>query len=94
MTALSAHEWRELHVRVVWLTERLRAAFSPDHFNYAFLQNADRHVHFHVIPRYAERRRFVGQEFADPDYPGHYAPGVERRLGTKAYAAIARAIAG
>jgi diadenosine tetraphosphate (Ap4A) HIT family hydrolase len=36
-------------------TERLRRAFAPDHFNYAFLQNQDRHVHQHVIPRYAAR---------------------------------------
>ena len=94
VTALSPREWRELHAEVVWLTHRLEAAFSPDHFNHAFLQNADRHVHLHVIPRYAERRRFDGDEFTDPDYPIHYTPGVERRLDADAYAAIAAAIAG
>ena len=47
---LSAAEWVELHTQVQRTTERLRSAsaFAPDHFNYAFLQNQDRHVHLHV----------------------------------------------
>lgn len=53
-------------------TEVLVAAFQPDHFNYAFLQNQDHHVHLHVIPRYATSRTFAGLVFTDPDYPDHY----------------------
>ena len=49
-------------------------AFRPDHFNCAFLQNQDRHVHLHVIPRYAGTHAFAGREFADPDWPDHYRP--------------------
>ena len=44
-------------------TERLRRAFAPDHFNYAFLQNQNRHVHLHVIPRYATDLRCTGPAF-------------------------------
>jgi hypothetical protein len=51
-SALWAAEWLELHTQVQ-PTEQLSSAFAPDHFNYAFLQNHDRHVHLHVIPRYA-----------------------------------------
>ena len=43
------------------------------------LENQDRHIHLHVIPRYAGRRRVAEVDFADPDYPGHYQPGVEPR---------------
>ena len=40
-----------------------------------------RHVHLHVIPRYATARLVGGLRFEDPDYPGHYAvPGPERRV--------------
>ena len=74
---LTPAEWSELQDELRWATERLREAFRPDHFNYAFLQNQDRHVHLHVIPRYASTRELGGREFADPDWPGHYRPGVE-----------------
>jgi diadenosine tetraphosphate (Ap4A) HIT family hydrolase len=92
VTALSPEEWSELQTELRWLTGQLRHAFSPDHFNYAFLQNSDRHIHLHVIPRYARPRSFAGCEFSDPDYPGHYTPGVEQRVGQEVYEAIANAI--
>jgi diadenosine tetraphosphate (Ap4A) HIT family hydrolase len=86
---LSAAEWVELHTQVQRTTERLRSAFAPDHFNYAFLQNQDRHVHLHVIPRYAAPREVSGVVFDDPDYPDHYAvPGRERRVSAAALAEL------
>jgi diadenosine tetraphosphate (Ap4A) HIT family hydrolase len=89
VAALSSEEWGELQDHVVWATERLRAAFSPDHFNYAFLQNQDRHVHLHVIPRYAAPRQLAGLGFSDADYPDHYrVPGPENRVGRDVLEAI------
>lgn len=93
VTAVTAAEWTELHEHLVWTTRRLRDAFAPDHFNYAFLQNQDRQVHLHVVPRYASPREFAGLVFEDPDWPGHYMPGVERLLESAAYAALADALA-
>ncbi|MGZ4390387.1 MAG: HIT family protein [Gaiellaceae bacterium] len=92
VAALTPEEWRELHEEVTWATERLRVAFAPDHFNYAFLQNQDRHVHLHVIPRYAGSRSLGGVEFEDPDWPDHYRPGVERIVAPDTIDAIARAL--
>ncbi len=81
VVALTADEWNALHNQVRLMTARLRAAFEPDHFNYAFLQNQDRHVHLHIIPRYAQPRDVAGHRFEDPDYPDHYAvPSPERRV--------------
>ncbi len=94
VAALSRDEWAELQGEIGWATQRLRAAFAPDHFNYGFLQNQDRHVHLHVIPRYADVRHVAGVEFQDSDYPGHYRPGVERRVEPIAVEAIAAAVAG
>ena len=53
VVALSADVWNALHKQVRLMTTCLRAAFEPDHFNYAFLRNQDKHVHLHIIPRYA-----------------------------------------
>jgi diadenosine tetraphosphate (Ap4A) HIT family hydrolase len=79
VAALTAEEWNALHDTLRLMTARLRAAFAPDHFNYAFLQNQDRHVHLHIIPRYATSREVAGLQFDDPDYPDHYAvPSPER----------------
>ena len=72
VTTLGSEEWHELHVLLTRTTEILRRAFKPDHFNYVFLQNQDRHVHLHVIPRYASPREFVGLSFRDTGWPGHY----------------------
>jgi diadenosine tetraphosphate (Ap4A) HIT family hydrolase len=92
---LSAAEWLELHAQVQRTTEQLRNAFAPDHFNYAFLQNQDRHVHLHVIPRYAASREVSGIVFDDPDYPDHYAvPGREHRVSPAVLDALAELLKG
>jgi diadenosine tetraphosphate (Ap4A) HIT family hydrolase len=81
VASLSSAEWAELHSLLASATAALTATFQPDHFNYAFLQNQDRHVHLHVIPRYQTARQWSGLTFTDPDYPDHYAvPMPDRRL--------------
>lgn len=81
VSALTPAEWADLHVQLRRVTAALERAFQPDHFNYAFLQNADRQVHLHIIPRYAVPRTFAGLTFADADYPEHYAvPAPPRAL--------------
>jgi diadenosine tetraphosphate (Ap4A) HIT family hydrolase len=90
--ALTSAEWAELHDELRWAVDRLESAFQPDHFNYAFLQNQDRHVHLHVIPRYKSQRSCAGREFADPDWPGHYRPGVEYIAPPDVIAAIVKAL--
>ena len=72
VAALTADEWIDLRSELIRMTTALDKAFRPDHYNYAFLQNQDRHVHLHVFPRYATARRIGGAEFTDADYPDHY----------------------
>ncbi len=92
---LGAAEWADLRDEVVRATASLQSAFQPDHFNYAFLQNQDRHVHLHLIPRYAAQRCWNGLIFTDPDYPGHYAvPGPDRRLSAGDAELLAQTIRG
>ncbi len=51
--------------------ERLLQNFtSYEKVNYLMLMMVDRHVHFHVLPRYGDSRRFEGLEFPDSGWPG------------------------
>lgn len=85
---LTTAEWQQLHRQMAGATTALAMAFAPDHFNYAFLQNQDRHVHLHIIPRYAGVRVFEGLEFVDRGYPGHYEVDDVRRVGAEVQARI------
>jgi diadenosine tetraphosphate (Ap4A) HIT family hydrolase len=89
VTALVPEEWQTLHGVVARHVARLRAAFAPEHVNYAFLQNQDRHVHLHVIPRYASARTVAGVPFDDLDWPGHYDPARQRLVDAATLDAIA-----
>lgn len=87
---LDLDEWLDLHQQLTHSHNMLEKAFAPDHFNYAFLQNQDRHVHLHIIPRYRESRTFEGIVFTDPDYPGHYAvPAPAHELSDEQYVKLA-----
>lgn len=72
VTALTSAEQAEFWQLLSAVRRGLSALFHPDHFNYAFLMNGDRHVHFHVIPRYAEDRQFAGHTFTDGRLGEHY----------------------
>ena len=48
----------------------LKAAFKPDKMNYLMLMMVDPHVHFHVLPRYADPCNFAGREWKDEGWPG------------------------
>ena len=48
---------------------RLRKCFACDKFNYLMLMMVDPHVHFHVMPRYAEPRRRYELEWSDATWP-------------------------
>ncbi len=90
---LTPEEWSELHLLLARVTRVLFAAFRPAHFNYAFLQNQDRHVHLHVIPRYAGQRSFAGLSFADRDYPAHYrVPAAARCLAPEPFHKLAQSL--
>lgn len=93
VTRLSKEEWQELRTQLDLTTAVLRSSFSPDHFNYSFLQNQDRHVHMHIIPRYATIREFSGTTFVDPDYPAHFAvPSPVNKLSPDVFAELAERI--
>jgi diadenosine tetraphosphate (Ap4A) HIT family hydrolase len=48
----------------------LTALTGYERINYLMLMMVDPNVHFHVIPRYSEPRRWNGLEFPDAGWPG------------------------
>ena len=68
---------REHCMRVVFAVERvLRAAMRPDKINLASLGNMVAHLHWHVIPRFAD-----DPHFPQPIWAVHQRPGVAVRRG-------------
>ncbi len=69
MAEVSAEAFAELHTITADLEGTLKHAFAFDKINYLLLMMVDKHVHFHVIPRYATPRTVEGVEFSDRAWP-------------------------
>ena len=75
---------------IVAAIERSLAAFtSYERINYLMLMMVDPNVHFHVIPRYSEPRRWNGVEFPDAGWPGPPQLGAAITLASDQVAAMA-----
>jgi len=92
VTALTEPELVDLWETTRRVRQALDALWAPDHFNFAFLMNVDKQVHFHVIPRYLGRREFAGGTFVDPEFGKHYGIGPARTLDPVAYDAVQNAL--
>jgi diadenosine tetraphosphate (Ap4A) HIT family hydrolase len=66
---ISQSAFGELKAATADIETVLREAFDHDKINYLMLMMVDPHVHFHVLPRYAEARDFAGVTFEDPGWP-------------------------
>jgi diadenosine tetraphosphate (Ap4A) HIT family hydrolase len=67
--------------------------FSPyDKINYLMLMMVDPHVHFHVIPRYAQAQRFEEAALPDAGWPGPPALANAQTLSAEAQARLRDAI--
>ncbi|MBI3998216.1 MAG: HIT domain-containing protein [Armatimonadetes bacterium] len=63
--ALAAEEREEVWEAAGVVRAAIDRVLQPDWWNYMFLGNAVRHVHLHMIPRYAGPRTIQGWEFRD-----------------------------
>ena len=59
----------ELATVIADIERRLKESFAYDKINYLMLMMVDPHVHFHVIPRYAETKQRYGLEWTDRAWP-------------------------
>jgi len=72
LTEATAEEQEELFLILANLKKAIEKAFQPDWMNYAFLGNEMRHLHGHVIPRYASEKEFGGIKFKDERWGHNY----------------------
>lgn len=72
---LTQAEYADLGLIVPFLDKRLQEVFAPQKMNYLMQMMVDHHVHFHVIPRYAEPQQFGGFEWVDSGWPSHPSLG-------------------
>ena len=87
--ALEPEAHAELAEASAGIEAALGAFVSYERINYLMLMMVDRHVHFHVIPRYEGERRWQGLPFPDAGWPGPPALGEARRLDEAQIAALA-----
>ena len=80
---VSAAEMSELAELVGRVEKSLKAAFDYQAINYLMLMMVDHHVHFHVIPRYREVRRFAGLDWLDSGWPALPALGESQHTGVE-----------
>jgi len=74
MTDLDA-ETRQRLMQVVFAAERaLRELLQPAKINLASLGNMTPHLHWHVIPRFADDRHFPGSVWSEARRPGVARP--------------------
>ncbi len=67
---LPCEAFTEQHIIVRELEAMLRNAIDYEKINYLMLMMADRHVHFHVFPRYGADRSLAGMTIEDYGWPG------------------------
>ena len=70
MAEVSAEAFAELHTVTADLEGVLKQTFAYDKINYLLLMMVDKHVHFHILPRYADAQTACGVEFTDTAWPG------------------------
>lgn len=72
LTDATVEEREELFEILNQMRRALQKAFKADWFNYAFLGNGTRHLHCHLVPRYASLRKFAGEVFKDERWGKSY----------------------
>jgi len=77
---LSSDEAISLGATVKHIDKRLAQVFAPDRMNYLMLMMVDRHLHFHVLPRYGSERPFGGLLWQDREWPAAPALGNNAEL--------------
>jgi len=69
LSQVSATAYAELPRVTGELEAALARSFEYEKINYLALMMVDKHVHFHVLPRYSGPREVAGITFVDSDWP-------------------------
>ena len=78
ISSISSLANSEFQIVVKDLEKVLKYIFNYDKINYLALMMVDKHVHFHVLPRYSESILFNGIKYSDEHWP--IAPQLSEKL--------------
>ena len=99
LSQVNAVEWREFEKLVGLMEMGVSKAFRPDLFNWTCLMNLafqeeppQPHVHWHLRPRYRDKRNVEGWEFEDREFGHHYDEGKASFVEAKVFCRIESAI--
>jgi len=67
--AISGDAFREQERVIGDIEQGLKAFTAFEKINYLMLMMVDKEVHFHVLPRYSETRKFDAVDYPDPGWP-------------------------
>ncbi|RKD26043.1 hypothetical protein BEP19_02205 [Ammoniphilus oxalaticus] len=67
---LAQEEYGDLYQMIKVIEGSLQELFHYDVINYLMLMMVDKHVHYHVIPRYKSEREQFDQVWKDQAWPG------------------------
>ncbi|MGR6836809.1 HIT family protein [Syntrophomonas erecta] len=68
-SGLLREEYADLNNIIKVIEPTLKKAFNYDVINYLMLMMFDKHVHYHILPRYAEPVDFLGTTWNDKSWP-------------------------
>ena len=74
---LEEAEFSDMHSVVKTIERTLSKTFEIDGLNYLMLMMVDKHVHYHVLPRYANTAVLDNAPYPDSGWPGLPALDVE-----------------
>jgi diadenosine tetraphosphate (Ap4A) HIT family hydrolase len=77
LSDLDEAEFSDMHSIIKTIEGTLDQAFDIDGLNYLMLMMVDKHVHYHVLPRYADTVSFGSALFPDSGWPGPPVLNVE-----------------
>lgn len=66
---LKPYEFTDLHNIIGKMERTLKLAFNYDEINYLMLMMIDKHVHYHVFPRYKNSIEILGRTWNDENWP-------------------------
>lgn len=67
--AISSDAFREQEQVIGDIEQGLKAFSAFEKINYLMLMMLDKEVHFHVLPRYSESRKFEAVDYPDSGWP-------------------------
>jgi diadenosine tetraphosphate (Ap4A) HIT family hydrolase len=69
LSSISSKANAEFHLVVKEIENNMKKLFSFDKINYLALMMVDKHVHFHVLPRYSVPLKFAEKKYKDSHWP-------------------------